>query len=71
MDMDKNFIKVVSNPALFSPTVYLVPEIIRIIVPLDDQYSFDFGSDRSFNLVKETGFVYHAKADTALKKLLF
>lgn len=27
-DMVKNFIKVVSNPALFSPTVYLVPEII-------------------------------------------
>lgn len=27
--MIKNFIKVVSNPALFSPTVYLVPEIIR------------------------------------------
>lgn len=28
-DMVKNFIKVVSNPTLFSPTVYLVPEIIR------------------------------------------
>lgn len=28
-DMVKNFITVVSNPALFSPTVYLVPEIIR------------------------------------------
>lgn len=28
-DMVKNFIKVVSNPALFSPTVYLVPEIIQ------------------------------------------
>ncbi|MDO4330139.1 MAG: putative DNA binding domain-containing protein [Lachnospiraceae bacterium] len=28
-DMIKNFIKVVSNPALFMPTVYLVPEIIR------------------------------------------
>ena len=28
-DMIKNFIKVVSNPALFSPTVYLVPEIIK------------------------------------------
>lgn len=27
-DMIKNFIKVVSNPALFSPTVYLVPEKI-------------------------------------------
>ena len=28
-DMIKNFIKVISNPALFTPTVYLVPEIIR------------------------------------------
>ena len=28
-DMIKNFIKVVSNPALFSPTVYLVPEKIE------------------------------------------
>lgn len=28
-DMVKNFIKVVSNPALFSPTIYLVPEIIK------------------------------------------
>lgn len=28
-DMVKNFIKVVSNPALFVPTVYLVPEIIE------------------------------------------
>lgn len=27
-DMVKNFIKVISNPILFSPTVYLVPEII-------------------------------------------
>ena len=28
-DMVKNFIKVVSNPMQFSPTVYLVPEIIK------------------------------------------
>lgn len=28
-DMVRNFIKVVSNPVLFSPTVYLVPEIIK------------------------------------------
>lgn len=28
-DMIKNFIKVLSNPTLFSPTVYLVPEIIK------------------------------------------
>lgn len=28
-DMVKNFISTVSNPVLFSPTVYLVPEIIR------------------------------------------
>ncbi len=28
-DMVRNFIKVVSNPALLSPTVYLVPEIIK------------------------------------------
>lgn len=28
-DMVKNFIKTVSNSALFSPTVYLVPEIIK------------------------------------------
>ena len=28
-DMVKNFIKVVSNPLLFSPTVYLAPEIIK------------------------------------------
>lgn len=28
-DMIKNFIKVISNPALFTPTVYLVPEIIK------------------------------------------
>lgn len=28
-DMIKNFIKVVSNPILFSPTIYLVPEIIK------------------------------------------
>lgn len=27
--MIKNFIKVISNPILFSPTVYLVPEIIE------------------------------------------
>lgn len=35
-EMIKNFIKVTSNPAIFSPTVYLVPEIIncegRIII---------------------------------------
>lgn len=29
LDMVKNFITVISNPALFSPTVYLVPEIIK------------------------------------------
>lgn len=28
-DMIKNFIKVVSNPSLFSPTIYLVPKIIK------------------------------------------
>ena len=28
-DMVNNFIKVISNPDLFSPTIYLVPEIIR------------------------------------------
>ncbi len=28
-DMVKNFITIVSNPAIFSPTVYLVPEIIK------------------------------------------
>lgn len=28
-DMIKNFIKVISNPVLFSPTIYLVPEIIK------------------------------------------
>ena len=28
-DMIKNFIKVISNPIMFSPTIYLVPEIIR------------------------------------------
>ncbi len=27
-DMVKNFISVVSNQALFSPTIYLVPEIV-------------------------------------------
>lgn len=30
-DMVKNFIKVVSNPALFSPTVYLVPEKLNMM----------------------------------------
>ncbi|MGN0354561.1 MAG: helix-turn-helix domain-containing protein [Muricoprocola sp.] len=29
LDMVKNFIKVISNPALFTPTVYLIPEIIK------------------------------------------
>lgn len=29
LDMVKNFIKVISNPMLFSPTIYLVPEIIK------------------------------------------
>ena len=28
-DLIKNFIKVISNPTLFSPTIYLVPEIIK------------------------------------------
>ena len=28
-DMVKNFIKTVSNPAVFSPTIYLVPEIVK------------------------------------------
>lgn len=28
-DMIKNFIKVISNPVMFSPTIYLVPEIIK------------------------------------------
>lgn len=28
-DMVKSFIKVISNPTLFSPTIYLVPEIIK------------------------------------------
>ena len=28
-DMVKNFIKIISNPTLFSPTIYLVPEIIK------------------------------------------
>ena len=28
-DMVKNFVSVISNPALFSPTVYLSPEIIN------------------------------------------
>lgn len=34
-DMVKNFIKVISNPALFSPTIYLVPEIIKY----DEKYT--------------------------------
>lgn len=34
-DMVKNFITVISNPALFTPTVYLVPEII----PYDEKRS--------------------------------
>lgn len=28
-DMIKNFIKVISNPTMFTPTIYLVPEIIQ------------------------------------------
>ena len=28
-DMIKNFIKVISNPNMFTPTIYLVPEIIN------------------------------------------
>lgn len=28
-DMVKNFITVISNPALFSPTIYLAPEVIK------------------------------------------
>ena len=28
-DMVKNFIAVISNPALFSPTIYLIPEVIK------------------------------------------
>lgn len=28
-DMIKNFIKIISNPIMFSPTIYLVPEIIQ------------------------------------------
>lgn len=28
-DMVKNFIAVISNPALFSPTIYLTPEVIK------------------------------------------
>ena len=28
-DMVKNFIKMVSNPDLFTPTIYLVPEVIE------------------------------------------
>ena len=28
-DMVKNFIKTVSNPTVFSPTIYLAPEIIK------------------------------------------
>lgn len=28
-DMVKNFIKVISNPSMFSPTVYLLPEIVK------------------------------------------
>ena len=29
LDMVQNFLKVISNPVLFSPTIYLVPEIIK------------------------------------------
>ena len=47
---------------------FLEGDVFRIIVPLDDQYSFDFSSDHSFNLVKETGFVYHAKANTVVEE---
>ena len=28
-DMVKNFVSVISNPAVFSPTIYLAPEIIK------------------------------------------
>ena len=28
-DMIKNFISVISNPTLFSPTIYLVPEVLK------------------------------------------
>jgi ATP-dependent DNA helicase RecG len=28
-DMIKNFIRVISNPTMFSPTIYLSPEIIK------------------------------------------
>lgn len=28
-DMVKDFIKVISNPALFSPTIYLIPEMLQ------------------------------------------
>lgn len=48
-DMVKNFISVTSNPMVFSPTIYLSPEILKddaghtiIHVPLDDGYSFDY-----------------------------
>ena len=30
-DMVKNFIKVMSNPALFSPTIYLIPRLLNMM----------------------------------------
>lgn len=55
-DMIKNFISVISNPLHFTPTIYLEPErleyeghtVIHIhvpsgaVVPLNDEYSFDY-----------------------------
>lgn len=47
-DMIRNFINVICNPSLFTPTIYLAPElleykghtVIHVHVPLNEDYSF-------------------------------
>ena len=40
VDMIKNFIKVISNPTMLTPTIYLVPEIISMREKRSFMYMF-------------------------------
>lgn len=51
-DMVKNFIKVVSNPVLFSPTTYLIPEIINMM-KIILSFTFTFHQVRRCTVIKK------------------
>ena len=86
-DMIKNFIKVISNPMMFSPTIYLVPEIIQyegktiihVHVPISAEvhsfkkeiYDRVDDSDVKVTATSQLAFMYIRKQNIFTEKRIF